>query len=222
MVSRKIIRLFKRRRGNLDRRVKRDYIRNGIATIPCRITDYSDIISAYSVKGYETLNPDFADYCKTTAELTPPECPLVLEIIGDCLSEGEKNTVEDIITDDFAYDLGVVEKEEKKHIRVFYGMLFGMMVSGAALWLMNAMAEIPRELFFILFWFMGETLCDYIFLTGHDLRRERRLAGQLASAKIVFSETFSEPEYTDDDVEKLFTEIEKDVKKTIREEKKGV
>ena len=62
MIGRNILKLFESRRSHLDSRVKRDYIRNGIATIPCRVSDYSDVISTYSVKGFETLNPDFSEY----------------------------------------------------------------------------------------------------------------------------------------------------------------
>ena len=68
------------------------YIRHGIATIPCRISSYSDVISAYSVKDYESLNMEFADYLKAAADVTPTEYPLVLNIIGDCLSQEEKKT----------------------------------------------------------------------------------------------------------------------------------
>ena len=68
------------------------------------------------------------------------------------------------------------------------------------------------------FWFMGETLCDYIFLTGYELRRERRLAGRLASIKVVFSESYEKPDYTDRDYNKLYSEIEKDVFETIQED----
>ncbi len=63
--------------------------------------------------------------------------------------------------------------------------------------------------------FMGDTLCDYIFMTGHDLRRDRRLAGRLASIKVVFSENYKEPDYTENDVNKLYSEIERDVNETI-------
>ena len=94
MARRNIIKLFESRKGHLDYRIKRDYVRNGIATIPCRISDYSDVISTYSVKDYETLNTEFVDYLKETAELTPPACPLVLNIIGDCLSQEEKKIIE--------------------------------------------------------------------------------------------------------------------------------
>lgn len=218
MAKRNIARLFERRRGHLDYRIKRDYVRHGIATIPCQISEYSDVINPYSVKGYETLNTEFFDYLTTTAEVTPDECPLVLNIIGDCLSEEEKKTIEETIRDDFAYDLGVVEKEEQRHKRIFRFMLIGLILSGVILWFTKSLADEPRELLFIPFWFMGETLCDYIFLTGYDLRRQRRLSGRLASIKVVFSESYHAPNYTERDVEQLFSEIEKEVNDTLQED----
>ena len=218
MKRRNILRLFESRRGHLEYRAKRDYVRNGIASIPCRIFSFSDVISPYSVKDYETLNPDFLDYVKTTADVTPPDCPLVLNIIGNCLSLDEKKTIEKIVRDDFSYDLGLAEIHEHRHTRIFAFMFLGLVLSGILLWLTETLAEEPREVFFILFWFMGESLCDYIFLTGHDLRRERRLAGRLASIKVVFSETYEDPDYTESEVEKLYSEIEQDVNETIQED----
>ena len=104
MVKRKIIRLFESRKGHLEYRVKRDFIRNGIAVIPCRISEYSDVISTYSVKGYETLNPDFYEYLETTADVTPSDSPIVLHIIEDCLSQAERKTIEETILDDCSYN----------------------------------------------------------------------------------------------------------------------
>ena len=218
MAKRNIVRLFESRKGHLDYRIKRDYVRNGIATIPCRVSGYSDVISPYSVKGYETLNPEFVDYLKSAADVTPAEYPLVLNIIGDCLSEDEKMTIEEIIRDDFGYGLGMVEEDEKRHARIFCFMFFGLILLTIILCFTQALAEVPRELIFIMFYFTGETLCDYVFLTGHDLRRERRLAGRLASIKVVFSESYEEPDYTEKDVNQLYSEIEKDVNATIRYE----
>ena len=214
----KILSLFESRKAHLDSRIRRDYIRNGIATIPCRVTDYSDVISTYSVKGYETLNPDFTDYLTSTAEVTPPECPLVLNIIGDCLSDVQKSTIERIVRDDMAYDLGMVEQEDKRHTKTFFMMFFGFILSGLVLWFTEPLADEPREIFFILFWFMGESLCDYIFLTGHDLRCARRLAGRLASIQVVFSDRYEDKEWTSEDVNKLYSEIEQEVNESIQEE----
>lgn len=218
MVSRDIKKLFEARKGHLDYRLKRDYIRNGVATIPCRISDYSDVISSYSVKGYETLNPDFVDFLKESAGLIPEDYPLVLNIIGDGLSQEEKKTIEDTILDDAAYDLGVVEKEENRHTKVFYLMLIGLFIFGLILYITRTLADEPREMIFIMFWFMGDTLCDYLFMTGYDLRRDRRQAGRLASIKVIFSDEYEGADYTDRDVDKLYSEIEKDVQETINEE----
>ena len=218
MMNHNIVRLFESRKGHLDDRIKRDYIRNGIVTIPCRISDYHDVISAYSVKKFETLNPEFVDYIKTTAEVIPSEYPLVLNIIGSGLTKEEKKTIEETIQDETAYNLGIVEKEEKRQMKIFYGMFFGLLFSGVLLFLTRNLFDEAREMLFILFWFMGDTVCDYLLLRGHDLRKDRRLAGQLASIKVMFSDTYEERNYTKSDVDRLYSEIERDVKATIEEE----
>ena len=218
MSNRNIIKLFESRSVDIDDRVKRDYASNGIVTLPCQISDYNDVISTYSVKGYEELNTEFSDYIKTAAEYAPPECPLVLNIIGDCLSAEEKIIITDTIQDTFAYELGAVEKEEKRHTKVFIFMIVGLILSGILLYFTHTVADEPRELIYVLFWFMGDTLCDYIFLTGYDLRHNRRMAGRLASIKVAFSDKYKEPNYTESDVDRLYSEIEKDVRESRQEE----
>ncbi|MBO5551955.1 MAG: hypothetical protein J5966_08350 [Lachnospiraceae bacterium] len=89
------------------------------------------------------------------------------------------------------------------------------------LFLTRFLVDEVRELFFVPFYFMGDTLCDYLFLTGYDLRRDRRQSGRLASMKVVFSDEYEEPNYMDGDADRLYSEIEKDVMETIKEELKG-
>ena len=48
MARHKLIGLFESRKGHLDYRLKRDYVKNGIATIPCRVSTCEDVISTYS------------------------------------------------------------------------------------------------------------------------------------------------------------------------------
>ena len=48
--------------------------------------------------------------------------------IGDRLFEYEKTTIEETIRDVFAYDLGIVEKEEKRHRQIFSGMFIGLIL----------------------------------------------------------------------------------------------
>ena len=94
------------------------------------------------------MNTEFADYIKSAAELVPPECPIVLDIIGDGLSKEEKKTVEEVVRDECAYHLGMVEKEENRHTRTFAFMLIGLIISGILLWLTRTLEDETRELFF--------------------------------------------------------------------------
>ncbi len=208
MRKRNFTRLFDSRQSHLDSRIKRDYIANGIATIHCQISSYNDIISAYSVKDQESLNLDFVDYLQDNAAPIPDECPLVLNIIGDCLTEDEKKTIKEIIRDDFAYRLGNVEKEQQEEFRLFLFMLIGSIAAGILLWLTDFLDEVPREIFIVLFWFFGDRMFEYLFITQRDLKQERRLAGRLASIKVIFSDTYEKLHFTEDEINRLYAELD--------------
>ena len=218
-MKKKAGKLFESRKGQMDYLLHRDFINNGIATFPCKISSYYDIINPLSIRRYETPNPDFTDYIASGAEVLPPDCPIVLNIIEDFLTEEERRIIVATIREFYAYKLGLVEKDVKQHTKRFLIMTVGLFLSAILLWLSQGLEEVSRELIFVLFWFMGDTLCDYILLTGHDLRRDRRAAGQMASIKVTFSKTFDESDYTNDEVDKLYSEIEKDVKGTVRKAK---
>jgi hypothetical protein len=218
-MKRKVGQLFESRKGQMDYLLHRDFINNGIATFPCKISSFYDIINPLSVLRYETPNPDFTDYIENGAQVLPSDCPIVLNIIEDCLTEEERKIIVLVIQEYYAYKLGMVEKEERRHTKRFLIMTVGLVLAAILLWLSEGLEEVSRELIFVLFWFMGDTLCDYILLTGHDLRRDRRAAGQLASIKVVFSKNFEKSDYSKDDVDKLYSEIEKDVKGTIHKTK---
>ena len=207
MKKRDFTRLFDRKKSHLDSRIKRDYVKNGVATIFCQISDYHDVITAYSVKNHETVNLDFIEYIRGAAAVIPEKCPLVLNIIEDCLSKEEQETIRQVIRDDFAYDFGMAEQEENRQWHIFIFMVIGMIIAGILLWLTETLDEVPREVFFVLFWFAGDRMFEYMFLTGHELRQEKRLAGRLASIKVIFSKTYEEPNYTEQELDKLYTEI---------------
>lgn len=215
IMKEKVGKLFESRKGRMDYLLHRDFINNGIATFPVKISSFYDVIHPNSVRRYETLNPDFADLIESGAGVLPPDCPIVLNIIEDCLTEEERKIIVATIREYYAYKLGVVEKEEKRHTKRFVLMTVGLVLSAVLLWLSEGLDDISRELFFVLFWFVGDTICDYVLLTGHDLRRDRRAAGQLASIKVTFSKSFDESDYSKEEVDKLHSEIENDVKETI-------
>lgn len=216
MRKKKIANLFESRKGHLDARVKREFVSNGIGTIPIRVKDYYEVINAYSVKGVETLDFDFVEVLDLAASVMPEECPLVLNIVEDVLSDEERETITETIQDYYAYQLGILEKKVKRHKERFILMSVGLVLTAGLLWLSQGMGELSREILFVLFWFFGDALFDYILLTGHDLREKKRLAGRLASIKVEFSKAFDDSDYTDKEVNDLYSEIEEDIKQTLK------
>ena len=208
MKKRNFIRLFDQKKSRIDSRIKRDYIENGIATVHCCISGYNDIINTYSAKDQESLNLDFVEYLQDAAGPIPDECPLVLNIIGDCLSAEEKKIIAETIRDDFSYRLGLVEREQQREFRMFIFMVVGLIISGLLLWLTISLDEVPREIFIVFFWFFGDRMFEYIFITGRELRKEKRLAGRLASIKVNFSDKYEKIHYTEDEISKLYAELD--------------
>ena len=153
-------------------------------------------------------NFDFVDYLEDAAEPIPDEYPLVLNIIGNCLSDEEKKSITEVIRDDFSYKLGIVEKEYERELKMFLFMLIGTFVAGVLLWHTHFLDEVPREIFIVLFWFFGDRMFESLFITGRELREEKRLAGRLASIKVIFSDTYEKWHYTEDEINKLYAELD--------------
>ena len=87
-------------------------------------------------------------------------------------------------------------------------MLIGSVVAGILLGLTDFLDEVPREIFVVLFWFFGDRMFEGLFITGHELRKERRLAGRLASIKVIFSDTDKKLHFTEDEINKLYAELD--------------
>ena len=204
------IQTFSKRKSRIKARLDQDFIDGGIATIPCRIESCEDVISSYSVKNYETLNPAFTEYVQDAVSVIPSEYPVVLDLINSSLTEEEKKTIEETIRDDFAYALGYQEAQLKHHEKMFCIIMAGLIISIILLTILQQAAEIPRELIFVLFWFTADTILDYVFFTGNDLRTEHILAGRLACVKVIFSEKFDESGYTKAEEEEIIKEMEQD------------
>ena len=101
--SRNNIKKFKNKKFNYKKYVKDFYIENGKAHVHANVSCYEDIISKYSVEGYEFLNQDFIDYIEEVTYYIPVEYPVILEISGCKFTEKE----EEIIADTFGLFLRI-------------------------------------------------------------------------------------------------------------------
>ena len=191
----KNIKKFLNKKSLLEHRLDKDVMEDGIAYIPCKVDSMEDIISKYSIKGCESLNPEFTDYIEGFIECIPAKYPIVLEIYGPKFTDEEKETIVEMIAADGDYELGRTIRENRHHRLVFLEMVIGTVASGIILALIGKyLDDIPMEFFYVIFWLFADALVRYIFIERGDYRNMRIGAGRIASVKVAFAEDEEEPE----------------------------
>ena len=189
--SKKFIKNLKRFRSakfNYAKFVKKYYIEKGEAYISAKVNSIDDIISKYSTKDYEWINPEFASYIEESAYYIPLEESITIEICGGNFSEEEKDIIKRVIKDYFGLKLGdkFLDLDINKH-KSFILFLFGIISLGVFAILSNfSIITAVNELLLLLFWFFLWEYADLGWLTRGNLRLEQIEAGQLSTAKIVF------------------------------------
>ena len=179
---------FKKAKFNYAKFVKKYYIEKGEAYISAKVNSIDDIISKYSTKDYEWINPEFASYIEESAYYIPLEESITIEICGVNFSEEEKDMIKRVIKDYFGLKLGdkFLDLDINKH-KSFILFLFGIISLGVFAILSNfSIITAVNELLLLLFWFFLWEYADLGWLTRGNLRLEQIEAGQLSTAKIVF------------------------------------
>lgn len=184
----KNLKKFKKAKFNYAKFVKKYYIEKGEAYIYAKVNSIDDIISKYSTKDYEWINPEFASYIEESAYYIPLEESITIEICGGNFSEEEKDMIKRVIKDYFGLKLGdkFLDLDINKH-KSFILFLFGIISLGVFAILSNfSIITAVNELFLLLFWFFLWEYADLGWLARGNLRLEQIEAGQLSTAKIVF------------------------------------
>ncbi|MBQ2108079.1 MAG: hypothetical protein II475_05265, partial [Bacteroidales bacterium] len=124
---------FYKKKSDLQQRLQRDSIRDGIAYLPCKVCGVDDILSKFSMPGIESLDSEFTDALMNTVDCIPQEYPLVLEIHGPKFTEKEKEMITEAVISDADYMLGKTEAQNRHHRKVFWSMVAGTVGSGILL-----------------------------------------------------------------------------------------
>lgn len=185
-------RLKKYRHAQFDysKYVKEFYVEDGNAYISCKVNSIDDIISSYSIKGYEWINKDFADYLEENAYYIPVEYPVIIEICGHHFEPGEQELIRRVIKDYFGLKLGDKNidldiNSEKSSLL----LLFGIFSLGLVIFLsMYNVISLMMEIGFISLWFFLWEWADLAIIDRYDLLSDKIDAGQLASVKVIFNE----------------------------------
>ena len=180
---------FYNKRSQLESRLKKDLIRDGVAYLPCKVRGIDDIFSKFSTESIMAVDSEFTDALLNTVDCIPQEYPLVLEIHGPKFSQEEKELITETIISDADYMLGKTEAEYRHHRKVFWGMVAGTVGSGILLGaIKHFVDEIPLEFFYVLFWLFADALVRYLFIEHGDYKNDKIRSGRIASMKVEFVE----------------------------------
>lgn len=199
---------FLRKHVDYEKAVKYYFIEKDVAYITCKVTGLDDIICHYSVPGYEILSEEFSNYLERIMEHIPEKYPLVLEITGHKFSDEEQTRIEDAIWTQFELQFGSVQKQQRGNImRILW---FAVFLGLSTLLLLNTQ-QMLYEMAWILFWFFGDRLIEYILLDELAISRRKIHYAQILSMKVVFTKKYSDEELSDDEAETYRDEVIRNV-----------
>lgn len=184
----KNLKKFKSATFNYAKFVKKYYIEKGEAYISAKVDSINDIISKYSIKDYEWLNPDFAQYIEECAYYIPIEESITIEICGGNFTEEQQELICKVIKDYFGLKLGdkFINLDTNKYKSLIL-LLFGCISLGFfAIINKFSTVNILTEFITLLFWLFLWEYADLAWFTRTDMHLERIEAGQLSTAKIKF------------------------------------
>lgn len=186
--TRKNIKKYMNAKFDYAKFVKNYYMENGEAYISLKVNCMDDIISKYSIDGYEWINLEFAEYIEEYSYYIPVEESITLEICGGNFSEEQKEKITTIIRDYYGLQLG--DKIMDLHTnRRRANMLLGLgIITLLGLFIFNnvLVERTLMEVIFIAVWFFLWEYADMALIDRTELMTKKVEAGQLAVMKIKF------------------------------------
>lgn len=203
---RKNKRFFERQSVDLTAQVEKSFIDGDVAVIACNVSDYSDVISGYSVSGYESANPDLLEYIDNNVRYIPSQYPVEIEICGCHFSEAQQAVIEKAIREEYIFRLGELQENARRTRRNVWAMLVGTIVVALAMALLDSWRDaVFFELIVVILCFFFDAVVSDVFLESRQRRRDHQDAGRLATVVIHFFDTFEDKPLSADE-QKTITE----------------
>lgn len=184
------------------------FLDHDVAYIPCKVSGLEDVVSHYSVPDYETLDESFASYIESIMSHVPNKYPMVLEITGHKFTKKEQQVIEDAIWNHYEFKtIAAQNKRRRSLIRILW---FVICLAACAVALFKAADmknNVIKEMIFIIFWFFGDRLAEYVLLDERKINQNFISMARLASMKVVFTEKYDDEDITEEEAEEFREEI---------------
>lgn len=188
--KRKNLKMYKKKDFDLNKFVDRYYMEKEAAYITVYVESIDDIISFYAIKDYEWINDDLADYLEEQSYYIPVEEQVIIEFTGARFNDYEKKVIEKTIKTYFGLKLGdkIIDLNQNNK-KIMFLCISGLILFIIVTFIMKMnIIESLSELILVFLWFFIWEFIDTVIFERKQLLNDKLEAGQLSSAKIVFTE----------------------------------
>lgn len=188
--KRKNLKMYKKKDFDLNKFVDRYYMEKEAAYITVYVKSIDDIISFYAIKDYEWINDDLADYLKEQSYYIPVEEQVIIEFTGARFNDYEKQVIEKTVKTYFGLKLGdkIIDLNQNTK-KIMFLCTSGLILFIIVTFIMKMnIIESLSELILVFLWFFIWEFIDTVVFERKQLLNDKLEAGQLSSAKIVFTE----------------------------------
>ena len=188
--KRKNLKMYKKKDFDLNKFVDRYYMEKEAAYITVYVESIDDIISFYAIKDYEWINDDLADYLEEQSYYIPVEEQVIIEFTGARFNDYEKQVIEKTVKTYFGLKLGdkIIDLNQNTK-KIMFLCTSGLILFIIVTFIMKMnIIESVSELILVFLWFFIWEFIDTVVFERKQLRNDKLEAGQLSSAKIVFTE----------------------------------
>lgn len=188
---------------------------NGVAHIAAEVEGIDDILNRYCVDGYQFLSDEFTAFLDTSAQFIPKGSPLVLEITGHEFTPQEKKYIEDAVWNHYEIQLMVSQKKRRNLLIKIIWFALCLVLSALAMSRFDeSINAVASELSVIALWFFGDGLISSVLEEQSDTAAEHMRLAQFASMKVIFTDSYVDEDFTDDEVKMYVEEIKENTEST--------
>ncbi|MCR5299536.1 MAG: hypothetical protein K6D92_01405 [Erysipelotrichaceae bacterium] len=172
-------------KADYDKVVREYYLEDGKALISCKVRGMDDIISHYSVKNRENMNPELSAYLDDNIFYVPLEHPVIIRFCGCEFTKDEQEIIRRTILLDYEFKLGLAKQNLKRNylysaVTLCLGILFLFLYSRLA------NSGPVGSLLTVFFWFFLFEFGGSWWSKGIALRDEVKHAQRIMNAEIQF------------------------------------